>query len=90
MSGNGGWSRGYEKESPTEPAEEPPDGHCPKCEHEEVDVSTISMTEGTAQRLVGMDASAFSVVSCTRCGYSEFYRGGGRRNPVRYFLVTDE
>jgi len=84
-----GWSRGYEKESPTEPPEEPPDGHCPKCEHEEVNVSNVRMTEGGAQWLAGVDLSSFSVASCDRCGYSEFYRGSNHRNILRHFLVTD-
>ena len=90
MSGNGGWSRGYETGSSEDPPEEPPDGHCPKCGHDAVDVGDVSMTEGGAQRLAGIDGSAFTVVSCQRCGYSEFYRHASGPNAVRYFLVTDD
>ena len=68
----------------------PGEGPCPKCEHDEVDVRGVSMSEGGPQRLVGVDGSYFTVVTCQHCGYSGFYRRSTGRNVLQYFLVTGD
>jgi predicted nucleic-acid-binding Zn-ribbon protein len=89
VAGNG-WSRGDDNESEETPEErEPPEGHCPKCGHEEVHVGGVSMSGGTAQRVAGVDLSQFTVVSCAHCGYSEFYRSSNRHNVVNWFFESE-
>lgn len=47
---------------------------CPKCDHSETDVGTISTTGGGLSKMFDIQTNQFKVVSCTQCGYSELYR----------------
>jgi predicted nucleic-acid-binding Zn-ribbon protein len=49
---------------------------CPKCGHDEAEVDEIATTGSGLSRLFDFQNRTFSVVSCTRCGYCEFYRSG--------------
>jgi predicted nucleic-acid-binding Zn-ribbon protein len=50
------------------------DSGCPKCDHTEADVDTISTTGGGLSKMFDIQNRKFEVVSCTNCGYSELYR----------------
>lgn len=48
---------------------------CPKCGHTEAEVDTIATTGAGLSRLFDVQNRSFRAVSCTRCGYTEFYSG---------------
>lgn len=50
------------------------DSGCPKCDHTEADVDTVSMTGGGPSKTFDIQNRKFEVVSCTNCGYSGPYR----------------
>jgi hypothetical protein len=48
---------------------------CPKCGHGDVDVDSVATTGDGLSRLFDSQNRRFKAVSCTWCGYTEFYRG---------------
>ncbi|MGA9175466.1 MAG: zinc ribbon domain-containing protein [Thermoactinomyces sp.] len=50
---------------------------CPKCGGTEVTVGNVAMTGTGLSRLFDVQHNEFKVVSCKKCGYSEFYRAKG-------------
>ncbi|MFC7077160.1 zinc ribbon domain-containing protein [Haloarcula halophila] len=48
---------------------------CPKCGHADAEVDNITTTGEGVTRLLDIQNRRFKAVSCTRCGYTEFYRG---------------
>jgi hypothetical protein len=48
---------------------------CPKCGHTDAEVDDIATTGVGLSRLVDVQNRRFTAVSCTRCGYTEFYKG---------------
>ena len=48
---------------------------CPKCGHTDAEVDDIATTGSGASRLLDLQNRQFKAVSCTRCGYTEFYKG---------------
>jgi hypothetical protein len=48
---------------------------CPKCGHGDAEVDDIATTGDGLSRLFDIQNRRFEAVSCTRCGYTEFYRG---------------
>lgn len=52
---------------------------CPKCGHDEAEADGIAVTGDGLSRYVDYQNREFVAVSCTDCGYTEFYRrkGGG-------------
>lgn len=50
---------------------------CPKCGHTDADVGSVSMTGGGLSKMFDVQTNSFRVVSCTNCGYTEFYRDTG-------------
>jgi predicted nucleic-acid-binding Zn-ribbon protein len=69
------------------PETESEDG-CPKCGHTDAEVGSVSMTGGGLSKLFDVQTNSFEVVSCTNCGYSEFYRdvGSSRSDLVDVFF----
>lgn len=61
---------------------------CPKCGQTETDVGAISTTGGGFSKMFDIQTNSFKVVSCTNCGYSEFYRDrtSGSSDIVDIFL----
>ncbi|WP_277555321.1 zinc ribbon domain-containing protein [Halobaculum limi] len=53
------------------------DHGCPKCDHTDAEVGTISTTGGGLSKMFDIQTNKFRVVSCTNCGYSELYRDTG-------------
>ena len=53
------------------------DDGCPKCGHTDANVGSISTTGGGLSKMFDVQTNKFQVVSCTNCGYSEFYRDVG-------------
>jgi hypothetical protein len=47
---------------------------CPKCGHDEVDVDEVATTGTGLTRLFDVQNRQFQAVTCTNCGYTEFYR----------------
>lgn len=64
------------------------DGGCPKCDHPETEVGSISTTGGGLRKMFDVQTNTFTVVSCTNCGYSELYRDDtpGASDDVDVFL----
>lgn len=60
-------------------SEVPDSGGCPKCDHDEVDVGSISTTGSGLSKLFDVQMNNFEVVSCTNCGYTELYRADRSR-----------
>lgn len=48
---------------------------CPKCENRHADVDQIRTTGAGFTKYFNIQNRKFTAVSCTRCGYTEFYRG---------------
>jgi len=48
---------------------------CPKCGHEDAEVDEVATTGMGLTRLFDLQNRRFQVVTCTNCGYMEFYRG---------------
>jgi len=67
---------------------EPDDRGCPKCDHTETEVGTISTTGGGLSKMFDIQTNSFKVVSCTNCGYSELYQDttSGSSDIVDVFL----
>ncbi len=53
------------------------DDGCPKCGHTDAEVGSVSMTGGGLSKMFDIQTNSFKVVTCTDCGYSEFYRDVG-------------
>ena len=60
-------------------SEVPGSDGCPKCGHDEADVGSISTTGGGLSKLFDIQTNKFRAVSCTNCGYTEFYRADRSR-----------
>ncbi|WP_276273785.1 zinc ribbon domain-containing protein [Haloarcula litorea] len=65
-----------------EPAEEGVDvatpglaAGCPKCGHDDAEVDEVAVTGSGPTRLLDIQNRQFRAVSCTNCGYTEFYKG---------------
>ncbi|MDG5778565.1 zinc ribbon domain-containing protein [Haloarculaceae archaeon H-GB1-1] len=48
---------------------------CPKCGHTDAEVDDVATTGDGVSRLFDVQNRRFKAVSCTRCGYTEFYKG---------------
>jgi len=59
---------------------------CPKCGHTNAQTDTVAMTGTGASKSLDVQDREFTAVSCTNCGYTEFYRGSSRGNIVDLFL----
>jgi hypothetical protein len=53
---------------------------CPKCGHTDAEVDDVATTGTGVSMLFDVQNRRFKAVSCTRCSYTEFYRG--RRGEV--------
>ena len=49
--------------------------HCPKCGNTQSEVDEIRTTGKGFSRFFDIQNKKFTVVTCTRCKYSEFYKG---------------
>lgn len=52
---------------------------CIKCNCTDVIQKQVAMTSGGLGRMLDIQSNKFTAVSCTRCGYTEFYRTNGSR-----------
>ena len=57
---------------------------CPKCGCTHYVTDTIQTTGGNFSKLFDVQNKKFVAVSCTNCGYTEFYRKSN--NAALYFL----
>lgn len=48
---------------------------CPKCGNRGADVDQLQATGGNFAKLFDVQNKKFNTVSCTKCGYTELYRG---------------
>lgn len=48
---------------------------CPKCGNRKADIDEIRTTGAGFTRYFNIQNRRFTTVSCTHCGYTEFYRG---------------
>lgn len=49
--------------------------HCPKCSNTQAEVDIIRTTGNGFSRFFDIQNRRFTVVTCTRCKYSELYKG---------------
>lgn len=48
---------------------------CPKCKNREFETDQISATGGALSKFFNVQNKKFTTVTCTRCTYTELYRG---------------
>jgi hypothetical protein len=48
---------------------------CPKCENDSYDIDEIRTTGGALSKFFNVQNKKFTAVSCTKCRYTEFYKG---------------
>ena len=48
---------------------------CPKCSNTSFETDQFRATGGALAKIFDVQNKKFSTVSCTRCGYTEIYRG---------------
>ena len=61
---------------------------CPKCGNRSYEADQFQATGGTLSKLLDVQNKKFITVSCTRCGYTELYRGRtGAGGNVLDFLI---
>ena len=48
---------------------------CPKCESTEYSEDTVTMTGKTWSRFMNIQNRKFLAVTCSKCNYTEFYKG---------------
>lgn len=48
---------------------------CPKCKNHGGDTDQFQATGGNFAKLFDVQNKKFTTVSCTRCGFTELYRG---------------
>lgn len=63
---------------------------CPKCNHDEFETDTIRTTGDGLSRIFDVQNRKFTALSCSRCTYTEFYRGSTKKldNILDLFLST--
>jgi predicted nucleic-acid-binding Zn-ribbon protein len=62
--------------------------HCPKCNNTQAETDVIRTTGNGFSRFFDIQNRRFTVVTCTRCKYSEFYKGtSSNLGNVADFLV---
>ena len=49
--------------------------HCPKCSNTQAEVDEIRTTGKGFSRFFDIQNKKFTVITCSRCKYSEFYKG---------------
>lgn len=61
---------------------------CPKCGNTQAEMDEIRTTGKGFSRFFDIQNKKFTVVTCTRCKYSEFYKGeAGALGNVADFLI---
>lgn len=58
---------------------------CPKCGYTEAEVQAVAATDDGVGRVLGVENRRFKAASCTRCGYTEFYKGRKRSEVLKLF-----
>jgi len=61
--------------------------HCPKCGNRKAEMDEIRTTGSGFSRYFNIQNRRFTAVSCTHCGFTEFYRGapsGGAGNVLDF------
>ena len=49
---------------------------CPKCQYDNYEVGEIRVAGSFWQKIFNVQRTKFSSVSCVRCSYTEFFKGG--------------
>lgn len=49
--------------------------YCPKCQNQEFETDEFRATGGRFAKIFDVQNKKFSTVSCSKCGYTELYRG---------------
>lgn len=65
-----------------------PSWNCPKCGNSGYQTDQIAATGGGITKFLDVQNKKFNTISCTNCGYTEFYRAetSGIENPFDLFL----
>jgi len=59
---------------------------CAKCGHTDATVDDIAVTSNDMARALDVESRRFKSVSCTRCGYTEQYKGRRPNEALALFL----
>lgn len=59
---------------------------CPKCGHTDAEVDDIATTGDGMSRLFDVQNRRYKAVSCTRYGYTEFYKGRRPNEVIDLFI----
>ena len=59
---------------------------CAKCGHTDATVDDIATTSNDMARALDVESRRFKSVSCTRCGYTEQYKGRKPNEALALFL----
>jgi len=59
---------------------------CPKCGQTDTETGSISVAGTGLSKMFDVQNNHFQVISCTNCGYSEFYRDDASGNLLDLFL----
>ncbi|MEF8782398.1 MAG: zinc ribbon domain-containing protein [Haloarculaceae archaeon] len=59
---------------------------CAKCRHMDAEVDDIAVTSNDMMRALDVESRRFKAVSCTRCGYTEHYKGRRPKEALALFL----
>ena len=59
---------------------------CAKCGHTDATVDDIATTSNDMARALDVENRRFKAVSCTRCGYTEQYKGRKPKEALALFL----
>ncbi len=52
-----------------------PNWACPKCQHDQFETDQFRAAGGMFAKIFDVQNKRFTTVSCSRCGYTEIYRG---------------
>lgn len=62
--------------------------HCPKCNNTQAEMDEIRTTGNGFSRFFDIQNRKFTAVTCTRCKYTEFYKGSASTlSNVADFLI---
>ncbi|MDY6817571.1 MAG: zinc ribbon domain-containing protein [Halobacteriales archaeon] len=59
---------------------------CTKCGYMDATVDDIAITGNDMSRVLDVESRRFKTVSCTRCGYTEHYKGRRPNEALALFL----
>ena len=60
---------------------------CVKCGHTEIEEGTLSATGSGLSKMFDIQHNNFKTITCTNCGYTEFYKESANRTSDFRFIL---